>query len=64
MSDDGLELVGVQREVPFGEQVLDQARQIVEAQLAAAARRSPPQSRPGTTLRALYSPTAARRSSI
>ena len=54
VSDDGLALVGVQREVPFGEQVLDQARQIVEAQLSQP---SPPLVSaipPGTTLRALY----------
>ena len=31
-------LVGVQREVPFGEPVAEQARRIVEAQLAAAPR--------------------------
>ena len=36
VSEDGLALVGVQREVPFGETVLDQAKQIVIAQLAAA----------------------------
>ncbi len=37
VSDDGTELVGLQREVPFGEAVADQARQIVEAQIAPAA---------------------------
>ena len=36
-SEDGLSLVGVQREVPFGEPIAEQARRIVEAQLAAAA---------------------------
>ncbi|HEX2457579.1 MAG TPA: GerMN domain-containing protein [Vicinamibacterales bacterium] len=54
VSEDGLALVGVQREVPFGEQMLDQARQIVEAQLKDA---PPPLASaipPGTTLRALY----------
>ena len=37
VSEDGMALVGVQREVPFGETVLDQARHIVAAQLAVAA---------------------------
>ena len=36
VSEDGMSLVGVQREVAFGETVLDQAREIVNAQLAAA----------------------------
>ena len=54
VSEDGMSLVGVQREVPFGETVLEQARQIVEAQLEPPdPRRSPPRSR-GTTLRAFY----------
>ncbi len=35
VSEDGLALDGVQREVPFGETVLDQAKLIVTAQLAA-----------------------------
>jgi spore germination protein GerM len=39
VAEDGMALVPVQREVPFGESVADQARAIVEAQLAAA----PPQ---------------------
>jgi spore germination protein GerM len=34
VSEDGMSLVGVQREVPFGEPVVEQARRIVEAQLA------------------------------
>jgi spore germination protein GerM len=33
ISEDGLSLVGVQREVPFGEPVDEQARRILEAQL-------------------------------
>jgi hypothetical protein len=33
VSEDGMALVGVKREVPFGETVLDQARHIVTAQL-------------------------------
>ncbi len=36
LSDDGMTLVPVQREVPFGATVAEQARAIVEAQLAAA----------------------------
>ena len=36
VSEDGMSLVGVQREVPFGETVLEQARQIVTTQLAVA----------------------------
>jgi spore germination protein GerM len=54
VSDDGTELVGVQREVPFGEPVTEQARQIVEAQIAPA---TPPLASAvpaGTTLRSLY----------
>ncbi len=35
VSEDGMSLVGVQREVAFGETVLEQAKQIVTAQLAA-----------------------------
>jgi spore germination protein GerM len=37
VGEDGLVLIPVQREVPFGATVADQARAIVEAQLAAAA---------------------------
>ena len=54
VSDDGMSLVGVQREVPYGEGVLEQARQIVIAQLSPtpAPLVSPiPQ---GARLRALY----------
>jgi spore germination protein GerM len=36
ISEDGLSLVGVQREVPFGEPVDQQAQRILEAQLARA----------------------------
>lgn len=36
ISEDGMSLVGVTREVPFGEQVVEQARRIVEAQLEPA----------------------------
>jgi hypothetical protein len=54
VSEDGLSLPGVQREVPFGDPVVEQARRIVEAQLADA---PPPYASPvprGTRLRALY----------
>jgi spore germination protein GerM len=37
VSDDGMSLVQVQREVPFGATPAEQARAIIEAQLAAAA---------------------------
>jgi spore germination protein GerM len=36
VSEDGLALVGTPREVPFGEPIAEQARHIIEAQLAAA----------------------------
>ncbi len=54
ISEDGMSLVPVQREVPHGEAVVDQARHIVEVQLAAA---PPPLASAvptGTTLRAIY----------
>ena len=54
VAEDGMSLVGVQREVPFGESVLDQARQIIASQLAVA---PPPLASAipvETTLRALY----------
>jgi spore germination protein GerM len=54
VSEDGLSLPGVQREVPFGDPIVEQARRIVEAQLAEA---PPPYASPippGTKLRALY----------
>jgi spore germination protein GerM len=54
VSEDGLALVGVQREVPFGESVLDQAKLIVTAQLAVAPEPLISAIPQGTTLRALY----------
>jgi spore germination protein GerM len=36
VADDGMALVPVQREIPFGSTVVEQARAIIEAQLAAA----------------------------
>jgi len=50
----GLSLVSAQREVPFGEAVVEQARFIVEAQLAAPAQPLVSAVPAGTTLRALY----------
>jgi spore germination protein GerM len=54
VSDDGMALVGVQREVPFGETVLDQAKQIVTSQLAVAPAPLVSAIPPETALRALY----------
>ena len=54
VSVDGMSLVGVQREVPFGEGVLEQARQIVLAQLGAAPAPLVSAIPAGTTLRGLF----------
>jgi spore germination protein GerM len=54
VSEDGMALLGVQREVPFGETVLDQATHIVNAQLAVAPAPLVSAIPGGTTLRALY----------
>jgi spore germination protein GerM len=54
VSDDGMSLVGVHREVAFGDTVLEQARQIVITQLAAAPQPLVSAIPPDTTLRALY----------
>jgi spore germination protein GerM len=54
VSEDGMSLVGVQREVPFGESVLDQAQQIVTTQLAVAPSPLVSAIPPETMLRALY----------
>jgi spore germination protein GerM len=54
ISEDGLSLVGTQREVPLGEPVLEQARHILEAQLAEAPAPFASPIPPGTKLRALY----------
>ena len=54
VSEDGMSLVGVQREIPFGDPIVEQARRIVEAQIAAA---PPGLASPvpgGTALRAVY----------
>lgn len=54
VSEDGMALVGVQREIPFGETVLEQAQQIVQAQLEPAPQPLVSAIPPGTTLRAMY----------
>jgi spore germination protein GerM len=54
VADDGMSLVGVQREVPFGESVLDQARHILTAQIEPAPAPHASAIPPGTALRALY----------
>jgi spore germination protein GerM len=54
VSEDGTELVGVQREIPFGEPVVEQARRILEAQLAPPAAPLVSAVPAGTTLRAFY----------
>jgi Sporulation and spore germination len=54
ISEDGLALVGAQREVPFGEPIAEQARRIVDAQLGAAPAPLASAVPEGTTLRALF----------
>jgi hypothetical protein len=54
ISEDGMALVGVQREVPFGEPLVEQARRIAEAQLAAAPQPFAAAVPAGTSLRALF----------
>jgi spore germination protein GerM len=54
VGDDGMSLVPAQREVPFGDLVVEQARHIVEAQLTNAAAPLVSAVPEGTTLRALY----------
>jgi spore germination protein GerM len=54
VSEDGLSLVGVERDVPFGDPVVEQARRLVEAQLAAPPAPMASAIPPGTTLRALF----------
>ena len=54
VSEDGMNLVGVQREVQYGETVIDQAREIVIAQLTPAPDPFASALPPSTTLRTLY----------
>ncbi|HEY6358823.1 MAG TPA: GerMN domain-containing protein [Vicinamibacterales bacterium] len=53
VSDDGSELIQVSREVPFGETPVDQARRIVEAQVAIAPAGFTSAIPPGTTVRSV-----------
>jgi sporulation and spore germination protein len=54
VSEDGMALVGAQREVPFGEGLHEQARYIMEAQLGDAPAPLAAAIPAGTALRALY----------
>jgi hypothetical protein len=54
VSEDGLSLPGIQREIPFGEPIVEQARRIVEAQLAEAPAPYVSAVPAGTSLRALF----------
>lgn len=54
VSEDGLSLLGIQREIPFGEPIVEQARRIVEAQLAEAPAPYVSAVPAGTSLRALF----------
>jgi len=54
IAEDGMSLVGVQREVPFGEPVAEQARWIVETQLGSAPQPFAAAVPAGTTLRGVY----------
>ena len=55
VSEDGLSLVGTEREVPFAEPIVEQARRIVEAQLGTAPAPGLASAIPaGTVLKALF----------
>ena len=54
IAEDGMSLVGVQREVPFGEPIAEQARRIVEAQVGGAPQPLAAAVPDGTTVRAVY----------
>jgi hypothetical protein len=54
VSDDGARLVGAERDVPFGETVASQAREIVNAQLAAVVDPIVSAIPPSTALRAIF----------
>ena len=60
VADDGMRLTSVERDVPFGEGAAEQARRIVEAQLAPAPTPLVSAIPPGTTLRALFVARAGR----
>ncbi len=54
VSDDGLRLVGVERDVPYAEQAVDQAREILNAQITPVAAPLVSAVPTGTVLRALF----------
>ena len=54
VSEDGQSLVPLEREVPYGEGVVEQARRIVEAEIAPAPTPLASALPPGTKVRALY----------
>jgi spore germination protein GerM len=54
VADDGTKLTSVEREVPFGEDTSEQAKAIINAQLAPVAEPLVSAIPPGTTLRALF----------
>ena|SRR5262245_10105309 len=54
VSDDGMRLVGVERDVPFAEQPVDQAREILTAQIAPVSAPLVSAVPAGTVLRALF----------
>jgi len=54
IADDGTRLTDLERDVPFGEGTVEQARQILEAQIAAAVEPLVSAVPPGTKLRTLF----------
>lgn len=54
VSDDGTRLTGVEREIAYGEGPLEQAREIITAQIAPVTEPLVSAVPPGTTLRALF----------
>jgi spore germination protein GerM len=54
VGDDGTRLIGVEQDVPFGESTAEQARRIIEAQIAPPAEPLVSAVPAGTTLRALF----------
>ena len=54
VSTDGARLAGTEREVPYGEGTVEQAREIISAQIAPAAEPFVSAIPPGTTLRAIF----------
>ena len=54
VSDDGMRLVGVEQDVPYAEQPVDQAREILNAQVAPVAAPLVSAVPAGTVLRALF----------